>query len=66
MATGNIEMSKVARKPVFVTFDQVPHKPGCTNIEDCFLQIYAKTKVQISCAVTMQVISVFVFGTYIV
>ena len=28
------EMSLVVRKPVFGVFDQVPHKPGFTIIED--------------------------------
>ena len=27
-------LSLVLRKPVFGVFDQVPHKPGCTAIED--------------------------------
>ena len=27
-------MSLVVRKPVFGVSDQVPHKPGCTAIED--------------------------------
>ena len=27
-------MSLVVRKPVFGIFDLVPHKPGCTAIED--------------------------------
>ena len=27
-------MSLVVRKPVFGFFDLVPHKPGCTAIED--------------------------------
>ena len=29
-----IQMSLVVRKPVLGIFEQVPHKPGCTAIED--------------------------------
>ena len=28
------QMSLAVRKPVFVVSNQVPHKPGCTAIED--------------------------------
>ena len=32
--TGNYQMSRDARKPVFRVSDQVRHKPGCTITED--------------------------------
>ena len=68
-------MSLVLRKPVFGVSDQVRHKPGCTTTEngwrleilgikkkrDCTIHI-AKTKALISCAVTPQLICVFVFA----
>ena len=58
------------RKPVFGVSDQVRHKPGCTTTEDAErLEIsdlgsrgIAKTKALISCAVTAQLICVFVFA----
>ena len=63
------------RKPVFGVFDLVPHKPGCTTIEDgerleisafrkkrdCTIHV-AKTKALISFAVTAKLICVFVFA----
>ena len=42
--------------------DQVYNKLGCSASDFA----YAKTKVQISCAVTAQLISAFVFATWIV
>ena len=67
-------MSLVKRKPVFGVSDQVPHKPGCTAIEDGYrLEIselgsrdftirVAKTKALISFAATAKLICVFVFA----
>ena len=62
------------RKPVFRVSDKVQHKPGCTTTEDGYrlkiqdlgsreivLSILAKTKAQISCVVTAQLICAFVF-----
>ena len=63
------------RKPVYWFSDQVLHNLGCTAIEDGWrleisdldrrgivLSIVAKTKALISCAVTAQLICVFVFA----
>ena len=63
------------RKPFFRVSDQVRHKLGCTATEDnkrleildlgktvIVLSYVVKTKAQISCAVTAQLICVFVFA----
>ena len=63
------------RKPVFGVSDQVQHKPDCTATEDGWrleisdlggrgivLSLIAKPKALISCAVTAQLIWVFVFA----
>ena len=67
-------MSLIMRKPVFGVSDQVPHKPGCTATEDGQrLQILdlgsrgivlfvTKSKVLISCTVTVQLICIFGFA----
>ena len=64
-------MSCDTRTPVFGLSDQGLHKPGCTATEDGLrLEIsdlgrnilVAKTKALISCAVTAQLICVFVFA----
>ena len=54
------------RKPVFGVSDQAQHRPGCTDggkrfiISDLGSRGIAKTKALISCAVTAQLICVFV------
>ena len=62
-----LHLSRVARKPVFS--DLARHKPGCTarglkfgfrKERDCTV-FAAKTKALICCAVTAQLICVFVF-----
>ena len=66
-------MSLAVRKPVFGVSDQVQHKQGCTAKGDgsrletsdlerrgIALSRVAKTKALISCAVTAQLICVFV------
>ena len=64
------------RRPVFGVVDQVRHKPHCKSTEggekleildlekkDTCSSIYvAKTKAQISCAVSAQLICTFVFA----
>ena len=35
---GELNMSPVARKPVFEVSDQVKHKHGCTSTEDNYIQ----------------------------
>ena len=60
----------VTRKPVFRVSDQVRHKSGCTatehgkilEISDLNITYVAKANAMISCAVTMQLIYVFVFS----
>ena len=59
-------MSLVARKPVFGVSDQVLNKLGCTATElemkrDRTIDV-AKTKALIRCAVTAQLICVFVLA----
>ena len=63
-------MSRVARKPVFGVYDQVRHKPGCTDTEgnyvfrkkrDCTICV-ANTKALISFEVIAQLNCVFVFA----
>ena len=73
---GQSDIGLVVRKPVFGVSDLVRHKPGCTATEDGYrLEVsdvgsrgivysihIAKTKALISCAVTAQLICVFVFA----
>ena len=68
------DLSHVVRKPVFGVADKVRHKSGCTAAEDGkwleiglrnkrdFTIYVAKTKPLSSCAVTTQLICVFVFA----
>ena len=76
MTDSNKYMSFVSRNPIFGVSDQVRHKPGCTatdngqrlEISDLGSRVtestiyIAKTKVLISCAVTVQLICTFVLA----
>ena len=66
-------MSRVNRKSIYMVSDQVRHKLRCTAMEDCnkleildlgrrrIVLFVVKTKVLISCEVTVQLICGFVY-----
>ena len=69
MTAGNAcdeYMSLVTRNHVFVVSDQVRLNIACSASVNMKSSACAKTKTQISCAVTAQLISAFVFASQIV